>query len=391
MMGLDAVYIDQFLEAKGTSVDVFNRGLSSDLPSRRLTVLAQNISEKPDAVLIGIDYANYLEKPNITSNLATQTKFGSCETTLPKIQEFYSFHVSGNFFGFDPTNLKNPKLSTLKLISESFMHETDAEIATKNKKIDTLFEKSITSYNEGNLEDAILYNEKILEIDPNYYDAILNNGYLLTSQGKLDEATYFINKAVSLAPDSLRANYNKQFLLEKQGKIAEAEVLGKKIDELQKQKAVLNNTPQDFEASKTSSGKQSWRFDEPAWRVVQSDQWISTNIQKRGNLETYSMPFDPNGNEAKSLVKIIQNLQQNNINVVLFSTPIYKELYHSVDSCQFKNFEIFLEKLSIDFDITVVFLHDKYLELDIWRDQTHVIWGKTIYTEDVAKIILGEM
>jgi len=393
VMGLDAEYIDQIIGTNGKKVDVFNRGLSSDLPSRRLTVLDQSISDHPDVVLIGIDFENYLKKSESSFGLATETKFKNCGVILPTIQDTYSlFTIHDNLFGIDSTNFNNPKLSTLKIISKALKPDTNLNNEAKSQEIKTLFDKSVMSANAGNLEEAIAYNNKILELDPNYYDAILNNGNFLLRINKIDEASYFVNKAVSIAPDSILANYNKQSLLEKQGKIQESRFIAKKIEELEKQKTMSNDFPSDFEASKSSlKNKQSWRFDEPSWRIVQNDQSISSVIKKEGNLIQYSMPFESNGNEAKSLIKIIQRLKQDNIHVVLFTSPLYKELFYAADSCQMKNFEDFVQKLSRDFDIPVYYLHDKYLGLNIWRDQVHIIWGKTIYTEDVAKIILKEI
>lgn len=390
VMGLDAEYMDEIIATSGKKAEVFNRGLSSDTPSRRMTVLDQSISDKPDVALIGIDYANYHENTDSSPVLATKSKFKNCESKLPAIQDTYSLFTIPENPIFDSANL-NPKLSTLKFITQLTNQNTDKEAKAVNPAIKELFDKSMESWNAGKIDEAIEHNNKILELDSNYYDAILNNGFFLQSIGKLDDATYFVNKAVSMSPDSIRANYNKQTLLEKQGKIAESQIIADKIKQIE-QNAIAKDLPDDFEASKVSlTGKQSWRFDEPSWRIVQSDQWISSNIKKRGDLATYSAPFEPNGNEARSLVKIIQKLQQENIHVILFTTPIYKELYYSADSCQMKNYEDFLQKISRDHGIPVYYLHDKYLKLDIWRDQTHIIWGRSDYTEDVAKIILKEI
>ena len=59
--------------------------------------------------------------------------------------------------------------------------------------------------NLGKLEEAISYFDKVLEIDPNHIDALNNKGSVLTLQGKYFEATSYFSKVLAINPDHERA------------------------------------------------------------------------------------------------------------------------------------------------------------------------------------------
>ena len=56
-------------------------------------------------------------------------------------------------------------------------------------------------------------------------------------------------------------------------------------------------------------------------------------------------------------------------------------------------FEQTLKKYSEKYDISIYFLHDEYMNLEIWRDSQHVAINNNtqIYTKDILEILLKEM
>ena len=58
-----------------------------------------------------------------------------------------------------------------------------------------------------------------------------------------------------------------------------------------------------------------------------------------------------------------------------------------------ENFQKMLNNISNEFGIPVYFLHDKYADLDIWRETLHIAVhpDAKIYTDDISKIILKEI
>ena len=138
--------------------------------------------------------------------------------------------------------------------------------------------------------------------------------------------------------------------------------------------------------------KQSWDFDNPKFQIVASDELIDRLINKGGGINYYSRAIlESDGLQGKSLKKIIEILQKNEIKVVLFTTPFHKKYIEVSSPILKEDFNEFLEEISKGYGIPVYHFHEKYSDLDIWRDNQHVIWGESVYTKDIAEIILKEI
>lgn len=87
--------------------------------------------------------------------------------------------------------------------------------ADNDSEIEELLNKSKIAYEQGNLEDAYLYAEKILKKDPKNTRAILIKSYIKFSNGEYEEALRLDIEAYKIKPTdymvlrSLAATYNK--------------------------------------------------------------------------------------------------------------------------------------------------------------------------------------
>ena len=100
--------------------------------------------------------------------------------------------------------------------------------------------------------------------------------------------------------------------------------------------------------------------------------------------------------ETKKIIalnQIIHKLQKNDIKVILFSYPHSKVMYSTFQPQDLKDFQRMLNNKSNEFSIPVYFLHDKYADLEIWRETLHIAIhpDAQIYTDDILKIILKEI
>ena len=97
-----------------------------------------------------------------------------------------------------------------------------------------------------------------------------------------------------------------------------------------------------------------------------------------------------NDKEVLALNSIIKKLQENNIEVVLFSFPYNSIMLDNTDPNQIENFEKMLKNKQKQFDVNLFFLHDKYSNLNIWKDRLHIANNpKTIiFTEDILEKII---
>ena len=100
--------------------------------------------------------------------------------------------------------------------------------------------------------------------------------------------------------------------------------------------------------------------------------------------------------ESKRIIalnQILHKFQKNGIKVILYSTPESKAMYSAFQPQDLKDFQRMLNNKSNEFAIPVYFLHEKYVDLEIWRETLHVAIhpDAQIYADDILKIILKEI
>ena len=108
------------------------------------------------------------------------------------------------------------------------------------------------------------------------------------------------------------------------------------------------------------------------------------------NNEFQTLDISDNSEEIISLKKITSEFKKNNIKLILFSAP---KLIQDVNNDDLEFFEQTLVNYSEKYNIPVYFLHDRYVNMEIWRDSQHVAINNDtkIYTNDILEILLTEM
>jgi hypothetical protein len=127
------------------------------------------------------------------------------------------------------------------------------------------------------------------------------------------------------------------------------------------------------------------------------DTRIATDIQLQNQRQIPYVPYDIDPpDKSKNLIalkKIIHELRKNDIDVVVFVTPFNKYHLEQMTKYETESFNSILQNLSSESNITIYSLYDKYSDLPVWRDIDHITGNKniTIYSNDIAKIILNEI
>jgi tetratricopeptide (TPR) repeat protein len=89
--------------------------------------------------------------------------------------------------------------------------------------LDALYGVAMIAQNSNNLEEAKSYYRKILEISPDYYTALYNQGYIkLVYESEYDSAAYFFRKTVEIEPKYADAWYNLGLSEQARGRNREA-------------------------------------------------------------------------------------------------------------------------------------------------------------------------
>ncbi len=127
-------------------------------------------------------------------------------------------------------------------------------------------------------------------------------------------------------------------------------------------------------------------------RTTRSDQLLKNYFFVHG--ATFNGISDPNINsQIITFEKIIDKLQENNIKVIVFTTPKSKYYLNVMPSSEKEHFDSILKDISNKHHVKIYYsLWDKYKDMVIWNDPTHVAINHDglVYGTDIAKIILNE-
>jgi tetratricopeptide (TPR) repeat protein len=66
----------------------------------------------------------------------------------------------------------------------------------------------------GHYDEAILWYDKVLDIDPTNISALNNKGVALYNLGHYDEAILWYDKVLDIDPNDLDAEYNRSIALD---------------------------------------------------------------------------------------------------------------------------------------------------------------------------------
>ena len=91
--------------------------------------------------------------------------------------------------------------------------------------------------------------------------------------------------------------------------------------------------------------------------------------------------------------EIIKKLKENNIKIIIFTTPQHKYFYDLVDNSEKIAFENILLEIHKDSNLEIHSFIEKYSDLEIWRNPTHIVVSESssIFSNDIAKLILEEL
>jgi len=120
----------------------------------------------------------------------------------------------------------------------------------------------------------------------------------------------------------------------------------------------------------------------------------------KSSIERYGIEPNYKNRYSISLYNIIDELQQNNIQVILFTHPHHKYFLESMPHEEQEKFIKIINDAKKEFKISVNMLHDKYTEKENWSDLIHIYYNYNLtennedsieYSKDIANIILNEM
>ena len=93
------------------------------------------------------------------------------------------------------------------------------------------------------------------------------------------------------------------------------------------------------------------------------------------------------------LINSINELKKHNIKVTVYATPLHRFYLEGLDQTQKDAFNSILEKITEDTGIKIYDLTQKYDDMAIWSNISHIAFNKNslAYSEDIANIIESEI
>ena len=125
---------------------------------------------------------------------------------------------------------------------------------------------------------------------------------------------------------------------------------------------------------------------------IANDNELEKMILKSGASELFIRDYSEN-QQVIYLEKIIEKLQNHEIDIILITTPTHKMYRESISEESRKHFNPILEKISSNLGIKIVNYNEKYSDMNIWRDLSHIAYNQNaiIFSEDISKMIIKEI
>jgi len=101
----------------------------------------------------------------------------------------------------------------------------------------------------------------------------------------------------------------------------------------------------------------------------------------------------PDNIQVNYFKEIIKELQNNDVQVVIFIAPLHKTYLENVPENTKNNFDRILNEVSNEFDVKIYDFSDTYADLPIWNNSDHVAYNdkSIVFSDDIAKMIMNEV
>lgn len=133
----------------------------------------------------------------------------------------------------------------------------------------------------------------------------------------------------------------------------------------------------------------------PMMNKIHDEKFLKRDLQKRIVAGNFFSGYDSGAYDVnnENLEKIILELKKNDIELILFSVPHSRIYLDEIDKVDIEIFEATLQKISDEFDVEIYHFYDKYADMNVWSDISHISMNQnaSIYSTDIANIILNEI
>lgn len=103
--------------------------------------------------------------------------------------------------------------------------------------------------------------------------------------------------------------------------------------------------------------------------------------------------IDLNGQKYEKFVHIVERLKQENITLVVFTTPLHPKYVEQISNFEKLAFQEILSNISNDYNVVIYNFTNTYNQYNIWNNLSHVALNddSDVYSNDVANMIISEI
>lgn len=125
------------------------------------------------------------------------------------------------------------------------------------------------------------------------------------------------------------------------------------------------------------------------WRIIKSYEELKID----SSIAPSYRGLDPESKNIIALEYIIQESQRHHVKILLYSTPQHELFLNKISDPDKQKFHSILQSFHDEFNIGVYFFDNRYSNLQIWSDTTHIAKNDKalVYTDDILKVILKEI
>jgi hypothetical protein len=127
-------------------------------------------------------------------------------------------------------------------------------------------------------------------------------------------------------------------------------------------------------------------------QLRKSNMDVLDNLSLKRSLESNTSQIEKiyfDHENVLALKQMIDIFQQNDISVILFSSPVSNIYLNSISNDDQKIFEDILKEISKNQNVEVILLHDKFRHDSIWNDPNHIAYNpkSNIVYDEIVSII----
>ena len=127
----------------------------------------------------------------------------------------------------------------------------------------------------------------------------------------------------------------------------------------------------------------------PNQKIIQEDHILKEMIKEN----PFKLDSQNKNKQIISLKQMLLKLKENNVKVILFTTPHTKYYINSLEESNRQDFDLILKNISDEIIVPIYNFHNKYNDENIWYDNQHIVFGGAdiMYNQDIGKMIQHEI